>query len=118
MDDVLFEEKDPLGNVITLSTERYNQHIIQDSGHTDIYPEDIRRTIVSPIVIYPSSRSQSRNVYFSKSTGHPTYYTKVAAEIDEETKTGTVVTAFTSKEIAGGINKEGGALYIDINNKL
>nr|DAH72100.1 MAG TPA: nuclease [Caudoviricetes sp.] len=117
-EDTLFTEKDPFGNAITLSTDRYNQHIVQESGHTDVYPDDIKSTISSPAVIYQSSQRPSRNVYFAKTAGRPPFYTKVAAEIDESTKTGAVVTAFTTKKIAGGINEERGPLYIARDNKL
>lgn len=118
-EDVLFTEKDPLGNQISLSTERYTQHIIHDSGHTDIYPEDIRMAIVNPAIIYQSSTFPNRNVYFAKSCiAHPTLYTKVAAEVDTEMKSGNVVTAFPSKAVSGGIDTERGPLYVDFNNKL
>lgn len=118
VEDTLFTEKDPFDNAIALSTERYNQHIIQESGHTDVYPDDIKSAISSPVVIYQSSQRPSRNVYFAETAGRPPLYTKVTAEIDKSTKTGAVVTAFTTKKISGGINEERGPLYVARNNKL
>ena len=118
-DELLFTQNDPRNYSITLTSERYYGHIIEESGHTDGPVKDIQEAIKQPVAIFQSSQRPSRDVYFSQTSSiHPQHYIKVTTEIDEENKTGDVVTAFISPEIKGGINIEGGLKYIGYSNKL
>lgn len=119
MDENLFTQEDPRGYFITLSSARYHEHIVKESGHTEIQPNEIQEAIKSPCVIYQSKSHPERDVYFAKtSCEYPFLLVKIAVDIHEENKTGDVVTSFLSKEIKGGIDEERGPKYIDYNNKL
>ena len=119
MDDKKYTGIDPRGYTITLSSKRYEEHIVNESGHTDVPPEDIMNAVKSPAVIYQSSFFPSRDVYFAKtSTTHPPLYVKVAAEMNEDEKSGDVVTSFLSKEIGGGIDGKKGPKYVNFSNKI
>ena len=92
--ETLFSVKDPRGYTVSLSKERYDSHIIGESGHIDVPHKDIRSAVEKPYVIYNSARFEGRQLYFAKcSSVHPPLYVKVAAEMNETQKTGEVVTA-------------------------
>lgn len=117
--ETLFSVKDPRGYVVSLSKERYDSHIIGESGHVDVPHQDIRSAVEKPYVIYNSARFEGRQLYFAKcSSVHPPLYVKVAAEMNEPQKTGEVVTAFLSKKVGGGIDEEKGPIYIGYSNQL
>ena len=118
-DSLLFQETDPRGYIIALSSDRYNRHIVGESGHVNVKPEDIRGAIKHPNVIYQSSVYPSSDVYFAKSSPQNTnLYVKVAVAIYSETMQGDVMTAFLSNNISGGIQLDGGLKYVDNDNKL
>lgn len=111
-----YDVVDPRGYVVSLSSHTYEKHIIEESGHAELTPPEIMETVKSPVVIYQSSRDESVDVYFGKSSQlYPPLYVKAAVEIDEESKTGKVKTAFLSKHISGGI-KEGELKYVNFAN--
>lgn len=114
-----FYAADPRGYKITLSSARYTTHIIGESGHTDVLPKDIMRSIEDPVRIYQSSGWPSRDVYFAKSSSkYPKLYVKTVAEIDEDERSGEVVTAFLQKKIGGGIDEEKGPKYVRNDDEL
>ncbi len=111
IDTVLFEAKDPFGRTITLSSNRYYGHIISSDmnhqAHPEFTPDEIKKTIESPEVIYKSSFLDS-DVYFGKTSAlHPKLYLKVPVAIYDNDKTGEVQTAFLSKHISGNIDERG-----------
>ena len=115
----IFCELSPLEYKVTLSSDRYEKHIVGESGHIDVLPEDIQKAIRSPGVIYQSSSFPSRDVYFAKTSSvHPPLFVKVAVEVNVENKSGEVVTAFLADGIKGGIDKEAGPKYVGFSNKL
>lgn len=113
-DGLLFKEKDPRGYDIVLTKYQYVEHILIESEHTDISPEDIRRCVCSPDAVYQSSRRENRDVYFSKSSHqHSNLYVKAVVEIDDAAKKeGHVVTTFVQPHISGGIVESGGLKYV------
>ncbi|KXG78306.1 hypothetical protein [Thermotalea metallivorans] len=113
----MFTTTDPRGYIISCSTERFNEHIV--SGHVIMRDNlnAIKSTIEEPEVIYKSSQSPIRDVYFSKvpTSSYPKMYTKVVVQIDDGNMTGEVVSAWPQKDISGGIDS-GGIVYV--KNKL
>lgn len=111
-DDCLFTEVDPRGYAVSLSSMQYNRHIIQESGHTTVTPDNIRFSISVPDVIYKSTYPDAyRMVYFSDfAYDKEGFYLKTITEVENvNEKTSHVVTSFPVKEIDGGIDdsKEG-----------
>lgn len=113
-DDILFSAKDPLNRSIILSSNRYYGHIISsDNGHQahpEFTPEEIKKAIEEPDVVYESIRPNT-DVFFGKTcTQYPSLYLKVPVILYSD-NTGEVSTAFLSKHISGNIN-EGGLKYV------
>lgn len=111
IDTVLFETKDPLGRTISLSSNRYYEHIISSDmnhqAHPEFTPDEIKKAIESPEVIYKSVFPDS-DVYFGKTSSlYPKLYLKVPVAIYENNTTGEVQTAFLSKHISGNIDERG-----------
>lgn len=101
------ETIDPLGNTITCSFERWDEHILGESDHAVMRGNEraVEDTLHNPDSIYQSSQNESRTVYFKKgavSTYSSNLTTKV---ITEETgnKTRKVVSAWPQREVRGGI---------------
>lgn len=118
-EDILFVQSDPRGYEISLTSEQYFGHIIQESGHTEVPIQDIQEAVKNPIAIYQSGYKPSRDVYFAKTSSvYPKLYVRVTAEINESDKTGDIVTTFLNRKIEQGIDEERGPKYIDYNNKL
>lgn len=110
---------DPRGYTVVLSQDRYDQHIIGESGHNEVLIQDIMGAVENPQLIYGSCQYTTRDIYFAKtSSTYPLLYVKVPVNIDEEKKEGTVVTAFLVKTVKGGIDEENGPKYINYHNKL
>ena len=98
---------DPLGNTITCTTQRWDEHILTDSMHTVMQGNEkaVEDTLSNPDSIYQSAHSESRTVYFKKgadSTYSKTLITKVVTE-EIGNKTRKVVTAWPQKKVKGGI---------------
>lgn len=109
----MFTHIDPLGYSVTCDQDQWNNHII--TGHTIMNNNivAVEDAIKNPDVIYKSSQSPIRNVYFGKSASstYSNLYTKVVVEVDEQNKTAEVVSAWPQPTIAGGID-HGGVLYV------
>lgn len=115
----MFSTSDPRGYAVSLDKERYERHIIGESGHTEVPAKDIQKAVEKPCVIYGSGYKPTCDVYFAKSSSvYPALYVRVIVEMDEEQKKGDVVTSYISKKIDGQIDLKGGPKYLDINNKL
>ncbi len=104
---------DPRGYTVTCDDETWNKHIV--AGHTIMEYNDkaVKETIDNPDVIYRSSQSPIRNVYFAKpsSSTYGNLYTKVVVQINDTDKTGEIVSAWPQPSISGGID-QGGVLYV------
>lgn len=119
MDDTKSVVTDPRGYTVSLSHKRYKEHIIAESGHIDVPIGDIMNTVEAPLAIYESSKFPKRDVYFGGcSTIHPNRFVKVAVEINNQEKSGEVVTSFLTRKIGGGINETKGPKYVGFSNKL
>lgn len=119
-DDLLFDTVDPRGYRVVLSSDRYYGHIISsDAGHnahTEFTPDEIKEAIETPITIWEGLQPDS-DVYFAKTASqYPALYMKVA--VSTYSDCGDVMSAFLSKEMNGGIKKEGGLKYVCYNNGL
>lgn len=118
MSDDLFFAHSPLGYDVYCSKEQWEKHILRDSEHTEMSSsENIQATkeaIEMPVFVFESSQSESRHIYFGKSSvsSYGTdFFTKVAVDIsDIPTFPAEVITAFITKKVSGGIGKE---LYPD-----
>ena len=114
----LFSTLDPRGYTVHLSEKQYTEHIVGESGHTEVPASDIKKAIESPTAIYASSKFPDTDVYFSKTSSiYPPLYVKVAVNIFDNDKTGDVRTSFLSKSISGAIDVRR-LKYLEINNKL
>lgn len=117
---LLFSTKDPRGYSVSLSKSQYYDHIISTvdhNAHTEFTPDEIKSCIEEPEVIWQSSSVSSRDLYFGqKSKAYPTLYLRTAVEVDDEAKTGEVVTAHLTKKLAGG--KDDGLKYVNHKSKL
>lgn len=119
MEDDHYVVKDPRGYIVSLSKSRYENHIVSESGHTDVPVGDIIKAVEEPVVIFESSQTSKRDVYFGKcSSVHPTLYVKVPVQVNQAKQSGEVVTAFLSKKVSGGINETKGPKYVGYSNKL
>lgn len=119
MEDDHYVVKDPRGYVVSLSKTRYENHIVAESGHTDVPVGDIMKAVEKPFIIYESSQNPSRDVYYGIcSSVHPSLYVKVPVQVNESEQCGEVVTAFLSKKISGGINETKGPKYVSYSNQL
>lgn len=118
MSDDLFFTHSPLGYDVYCSKEQWNKHVLRDSEHLMMSSADsiqaTKEAIESPVAIFESAQSESRHIYFGKSSIPPYgsgFYTKVAVDVsDLPTYPAEVITAFPAKKISGGIGKE---LYPD-----
>ena len=117
--DVIIKVTDPRGYTVSLTKERYYDHILRDSNHTKIEIADISNAISNPNYIYRSTRPNTIEYYRSGSVHYPTLFTHVSvAEYDDS---GDVRTAYHTKKIAENSIvsfEKGGCLYVNINNKL
>lgn len=100
--------KDPLGNTITCTTARWNEHILTDSGHTIMGGNEkaVEDTLSNPDSIYQSSQSKSRTVYFKEGARDSTYNDALVTKVITErtgNKTRKVVSAWPQKSVKGGI---------------
>lgn len=114
----LFSTIDPLGRNVFLTENRYYGHIISSDNnhqaHPEFTPDEVKKTIENPVVIYESTLPNS-DVFFGKtSKQYPELYIKVAVSIYETENIGEVSTAHLSKHIAGKIVpvEEGGLKYV------
>lgn len=111
----MFNTTDPRGYNINCSTETWNNHIVDGHEVMEGKVSAVKSTIENPEVIYLSSQSPVRNVYFAQASTIPNLYTKVIVEMNETSKSGEIVSAWPQKTISGGIDP-GGVLYV--KNKL
>ena len=112
--NILFEAKNPLGQIVTCSCDTWFGHIIMDSGHSIMFDnvQNVIATIEKPDVIFRSSQSVSRDVYFKLTPYYMQgverhFYTKVVVENDLHGSE--VVTAWAQSSISGGL---GGIVYV------
>lgn len=101
-------EKDPRGITVTCTYDRWYNHVVTEHDVMEGNEEAVRKTIQDPDEIYRSSQLPYRDVYFKKgapSTYDRNFYTKVVTEYSGN-NTATVVTAFPTRQIRGGIEDE------------
>ena len=119
-EQLLFDVNDPRGYRVVLSKSQYENHIISSDGHqahNEFTPTEIKACIESPEIIYQSSSVQSRDLYFGrKSASYPGMYIKTVVEMDEQEKSGEVVTAHLTKKLNGG--KDDGLRYVSAKFEL
>lgn len=117
---LLFETDDPRGYHISLSSDQYYNHIISTvdhNAHTEFTPDEIRASVENPEVIWQSERIPSSDLYFGRTSAtYPNMFIRTAVAMNEQEKTGEVMTAHLSKRISGG--KEGGIKYVSYKSKL
>lgn len=109
---MIFTTIDPLGRTICCNETQW-QHIMDGHPIMNNNIESVKNTIEDPKVIYKSSQSATRNVYFKSdpASSYEPLYTKVVVEIAADSKNGAVISAWPQKTISGGID-EGGLLYV------
>lgn len=119
-DEILFKTEDPRGYQISLSSNQYYNHIVSSvdhNAHTEFTPDEIKECVEQPVLIWQNKQNEERDLYFAKtSAAYPQLYLKTVVAIDEPHKSGEVVTAFLSKNLAGG--KDGGLRYVSYKSKL
>lgn len=117
---LLFDTLDPRSYRITLSEERYYNHIVSSDNHqahNEYTPCEIKDCIEEPDMICQSESVESRDLYFGKkSSRYPMMYLRTVVEVDDVSKCGEVVTAHLTKNPKGG--KDGGLRYVSIKSKL
>ena len=103
---LLFEATDPRGYRITLSSHQYYDHIVSSEGHdahNEFTPDEIKECIEHPNVIYQSESVAARDLYFGKSSAtYPHLFLRTAVSVDDQERTGEVVTAHLTKRLSGG----------------
>lgn len=117
-DSIEFKQKDPRGYEVWLSSERYSEHIIRESGHTEIEIEDIQKAIAKPKYIYKGTNPNSLEYFGWSCKKYPKLMPHVSvAEYEDH---GDIRTAFPVKKVGGSIIpfEEGGCIYVGISNKL
>ena len=115
----MLETIDPLKRTVILKKDTWENHIIVGNPEIIKNIHSVKNTIENPEVIYESSTSPKRDVFFKKdsTSTKPYFYTKVIVEYNDDNIAGEVKTSFFSKEIKGGINDEK-LKYISFTNKL
>jgi hypothetical protein len=98
--DVLI--KDPLGYVVTLAVDIWEQHIVARHPEMRDLLDLVTNTISTPQIIQRDTECST--CYYYRLTGRSFYrhndiYINVVVERDDETKTGTVTTAYLVKKI-------------------
>ena len=114
----LFETKDPRGYCISLSSNQYYNHILSPVDHTphnEFSPEEIKDCIEDPDLVYQSESVPDRDLYYGKSSAtYPGLYLKTVVAVDDQEKTGEVVTAHLTKHLSGGKELK----YVNCKSKL
>lgn len=114
----LFDTTDPRGYRVVLSSEQYNNHILSSvdhNPHNEFTPEEIKECIEQPEIIYQSESVPSRDLYFGRTSNtYPNLFLKTVVAMDEEMKTGEVVTAHLSKDLSRGKELK----YVNYRSKL
>lgn len=112
----MFSTTDPLDRKIVCKSETWNNHIVAGHVIMDGNLKSVKNTIEKPDVIYQSSQTPIRDVYFSKtdSTYYP-LFTKVIVQFNESGDSGEIISAWPQSNISGGIDP-GGMKYV--KNKL
>lgn len=118
--EFLFETDDPRGYRISLSSDRYYNHIISTvdhNAHTEFTPDEIRACVERPDVIWQSESIPTSDLYFGKTSAtYPQLFLRTAVAVNNQAKTGEVMTAHLTKKISGG--KDGGMRYVSYKSKL
>ena len=118
--ELLFETSDPRGYRISLSSDQYYNHIVSTDGHqahNEFTPIEIKDCVEDPDMICESESVASRDLYFGKkSATYPSLYLRTVVEVDNDEKSGEVVTAHLTKNPTGG--KDGGLRYVNFKSKL
>lgn len=113
----MFSTMDPLQRKVVCSAGTWNNHI--SIGHTamDGNHNSVKSAIEEPEVIYRSSQTPDRDVYFARteSASYFPLFTKVVVVFNKSGDSGEVISAWPQKDISGGIDS-GGLKYV--KNKL
>lgn len=119
-DKLLFTTNDPRGYTISLSNDQYVNHIISSEGHTphnEFTPDEIKDCIEKPAMICQSASISTTDLYFAKTSArYPALFLETVVDVNDERKTGDVVTAYLKKNPTGG--KDGGLKYVNFKSKL
>ncbi len=119
-DKLLFQTQDPRAYTISLSSSQYYNHIISSDNHishNEFTPDEIKSCVEEPDMICQSENGDSRDLYFGKSSAtYPRLYLKTVVSVNDNDKTGDVVTAYLTKNPSGG--KDGGLKYVNVKSKL
>ncbi|NMB07941.1 MAG: hypothetical protein GX981_06115 [Tissierellia bacterium] len=109
----MFTTTDPLKRKVTCSASTWFNHIFKGHVIMEDNIDSVKSTIENPDVIYQSSQSPARDVYFSKTeaTYNP-LLTKVIVEFNKSGESGQVISAWPQKDISGGIEDPGGIKYV------
>lgn len=115
MKNKLFEVVDPLYNIISCSTSRWNEHIADKHTELSERHEEIAAVITSPDSIYESAYTldepKYRYVAASKNDGSGQGYIRAVVQVDRDSKTGELVTAYTATTERGENIDESKKLY-------
>lgn len=119
-DNILFTTSDPRGYTISLSNDQYVNHIISPKdhiAHNEFTPGEIKDCIEKPAMICQSANISTSDLYFAKTSARfPALFLETVVDIDDESKSGDVVTAYLKKEPKGG--KDGGLKYVNYKSQL
>lgn len=98
----LFSVIDPRGFSVICATERFQDHILSESGHEEMrgHEASMERTVVDPIAIYRDADYATRDVYYRPSDLPAPYergFVRVVVGFSQVTgggRSGTVITAY------------------------
>ena len=113
--NIVFKTTSALDNIVTMTQETFDEHIVKHHPEMSGHEEDIRETIEKPNLIYKAKRFPEKRKQFVRKThrNEISEYNNVIVEYDSEEK-GYVKTSYYSEDIERG----GDCVYFKYENKI
>lgn len=115
MKDKMFETVDPLYNIVSCSSNRWNDHIADKHTELKNRHEEVAEVISSPESIYEAIHNLDEPIYryvaASKNNGNGQQYIRAVVQVDRDSKKGELITAYTASTERGENIDENKKLY-------
>lgn len=109
MSENYFCTKDALNRNVKLESTQLRDHIISNSGHTEMAFDltSIAKTVEDPDYIYESKTNDQRDLYFG--LGHHKFYKKKYVKVIVDftnPSEGNVITSYIIKTVSGNLGRK------------
>ncbi len=103
MSQVLFETKDPFGDLVQLTSNQWNQHILIGHDEVEPYLGKIQRCIESPDCILASRYEPDVKLFYKRGITQGKYqYLYLKVVVGYEKSPAFIKTAFFTQQLTGG----------------